>query len=117
MPEPAFDVPDSSPPPGVLTGSTGKGDSPASGGPAKSFDDLTSDKYDAITKADTRLVKEKIGAEGGMAAAKLAQLAAKILTPVICKPGLGGYQLVYDDIRKTHPELPNLLLMEDESRI
>ncbi len=70
MPEPAFDVPDSSPPPGVLTGSTGKGDSPAAGGPAKSFDDLTSDKYDAITKADTALVKEKIGAEGGMAAAE-----------------------------------------------
>ena len=69
MPEPLFD-PDPSPatPPGVLTGSTGKGDSPAA--PPRSFDDLTADKYDAITKADSDLLKKKIGAEGGMAAAE-----------------------------------------------
>jgi hypothetical protein len=56
------------PPPGVLTGSTGKGDTPAAA--TKSFDDLTSDKYDAITKADSDLLKKKIGSEGGMAAAE-----------------------------------------------
>jgi len=76
VPEPAFDVPDSPPPLPVVSGATGKGDSPAAGGPAKSLDDLTggSDaQYDAITKADLALTKQKIGAEGGMAAIQKRQ--------------------------------------------
>jgi len=51
----------------------GKGDMPGAGKtdnmPSKSFDDMTggSDpQYDAITKADTALTKQKIGAEAGM---------------------------------------------------
>lgn len=53
---------------------------------------------------------------GVMVAVKLAQLTLNVLTPSMWKPGVGAYQLVYDDIRKQHPELPKLLLMEDESR-
>jgi hypothetical protein len=70
MPEPAFDAPDSSPPLPPAPPAVGKGDSPAAGG-ARSFDDLTggSDaQYDAITKADLSLTKQKIGAEAGMEA-------------------------------------------------
>ncbi len=72
MPEPAFDAESSAPPPLAVTGSVGKDDSPTPGGqlPSRSFDDLTSDKYDAIAKADTELLTKKIGAEGGMAAAE-----------------------------------------------
>jgi hypothetical protein len=71
MPEPAFD-PDPSPPPlpPAVSGATGKGDAP----PAKSLDDLTdTGQYDAITKADLALTKQKIGAEGGMAAIQKRQ--------------------------------------------
>ena len=66
MPEPAFDAPDSSPPLPPVTGSTGKSDSLV-----RSLDDMTggSDaQYDAITKADLSLTKQKIGAEAGMEA-------------------------------------------------
>jgi hypothetical protein len=78
MPEPLFDPdPPSAPPLDVLTGAVGKGDPPAGGqAPAKSLDDLTggSDaQYDAITKADLALTKQKIGAEGGMAAIQKRQ--------------------------------------------
>jgi hypothetical protein len=78
MPEPLFDPdPPSASPLDVLTGSVGKGDPPAGGqAPAKSLDDLTggSDaQYDAITKADLALTKQKIGAEGGMAAIQKRQ--------------------------------------------
>jgi hypothetical protein len=71
MPEPAFD-PDPSPPPlpPAVSGATGKGDAP----PAKSLDDLTdTGQYDTITKADLALTKQKIGAEGGMAAIQKRQ--------------------------------------------
>src|ERR1700722_14969338 len=74
MPEPAFD-PDpspvaSGPPLDVLTGSTGKGDAPL-----KSSDPITGNdpQYDAITKADLELTKQKIGSEGGMAAIQKRQ--------------------------------------------
>ena len=67
MPEPMFDAPDSSPPlpPAVTAPTAGKGEAP------RSLDDLTGSgdaQYDAITKADTALTKQKIGAEAGMEA-------------------------------------------------
>ena len=67
MPEPMFDAPDSSPPlpPAVTAPTAGKGEAP------RSLDDLTGSgdaQYDAITKANTALTKQKIGAEAGMEA-------------------------------------------------
>jgi hypothetical protein len=67
---------DANVPPLAVVGATGKSDSPATGAPGKSLDDLTggSDaQYDAITKADLALTKQKIGAEGGMAAIQKRQ--------------------------------------------
>jgi hypothetical protein len=68
MPEPAFD-PDPSPGPPLplaADASVGKGDAPP-----KSLDSLTGGndaQYDAITKADLSLTKQKIGSEAGMEA-------------------------------------------------
>lgn len=75
MPEPMFDAPDSSPPlpPAVTAPTAGKGEAP------RSLDDLTGSgdaQYDAITKANTALTKQKIGAEAGMEAQRQRSDAA-----------------------------------------
>jgi hypothetical protein len=69
------------------------------------------DQYE-ISNSETN--EHDIGG-GAMAAAKLALLASRLLGPVLRRPGLGGYQLVYDHIRRNHPELPKLLVEEDEA--
>src|ERR1700675_1739474 len=80
MPEPAFDVPDSSPPLPPVPGadaSVGKGDAPLAsvgktgGTPVKSIDDLIGPKGDLSV-----LQEQKIGAEGGMIAAEDRKQAA-----------------------------------------
>src|ERR1700675_2942224 len=78
MPEPAFDVPDSSPPLPPVPGadaSVGKGDAPLAsvgktgGTPVKSIDDLIGPKGDLSV-----LQEQKIGAAGGMLAAEGATM-------------------------------------------
>jgi len=67
MPEPAFDMdPSPAPPPGAL--SIGKDTTPDQ--PSKSLDDLIGDKLSKVSGEESSLLKQKIGAEGAMAAAQ-----------------------------------------------